>query len=181
MTQAEKENLYFQFLPMARKVAGKLSRAHSRDYEEIADIAEYVLALEVFGDERIDKSKSGWSTYLYYRIYWFLKEVITRGRYPRTDEITDVDPRQCVEDLQERDTTPTRSSWIDDLRQELSEEGAALLRIICEAPEELKAGISPRAPARSKSMVHDYLIDVLDWDDFKFQQAWDEIESAIAC
>ena len=185
MNLKEKEALFFQFLPMARKIAGGFSQQQSRySYEELEDIATYVLILNIYEvntDERKSKfneKKGKWSTYLYYRIYWSLKEVTTRGDYQ--GGIKDWCDREVVKDLQEKEIVNEKHSWLDNLRRELSEEGSALLRILLEAPEELKAGISPKAPARSKSMLHDYLVDVLDWDDYKFQLAWEELEMAIA-
>lgn len=194
MTQAQKEALFNKHRWIAEDVAARICRnpdrgPSSRPHYEVLDTAIFALTMALFDDDGYDPKKGSYHTWLWQKVYWYLKEVYTRGKHPhqalREFHVRERHLSTTIQDGQESDakmeepTAPT--SWYQSLLAEVSEEGAVLLQTIVEAPEEIidELHTNRRTVEARRETVRSYLIDVLDWDYAKLNRAWQEVEACV--
>jgi len=136
-------------------------------------------------------SKQTLHTWMAIKLHWYLKEVYYRGRHPGSPELREPHATQVeipasdkLEAWERGEMThmpeglKCHQSKINRLLQEIGEEGAALIRILAEAGEDLIAQIQPckgRTPAKKQANLKAYLVDVMDWEINRVNRAFREV------
>jgi len=171
----EREELYLGYRKMAFRIARNFHRIYPYiPYQCLEDKAMDCLTktlCEKWDD--YDPSKSLPSTWISHNVYWPVRNYCerTHGREKPLDPLLDAEEYPLLHQ-------PSCVSWLESLRRELSEEGRALLRIICEAPLVLGDLVSSRAPVRSERVLKRHLRR-LGWSRIQIQQAWNEIKECV--
>lgn len=199
MIQENKHHEFETYQWVARDVASRLSKRFDRPYEELLDVAEFALIIELYHRRKFQEQKgTKLSSWLWRVVYFYLLEVITRGKHPRQDDLSETPATEIPltnyqsnkggevetnEESHEELEPVFRPHWLDNLLQELSEEGRVLVRTIVEAPEEIAHEFMPHrgrpSTKRQMTAVRSYLVDRLDWDWRTFHRAYREVEACL--
>lgn len=144
---------------LARKIASKFADEYNQPYLKMVEVAEYALAMELFGRRKYDAGHdTKKSTWLYAVVYFHMKQVCTRGLHPcpayegmkekvHVREWWQDVPFSCVRfnrgDAEEREFDPPAEDMprMRRILQELSEEAQALVGIILEIPGEIAVSL----------------------------------------
>lgn len=186
------EKEFKRYQNIARKLASKFSHEYRKPYHQMVEVAEYALALELFGRMLFDKNhgakKSSW---LYTVIFFHLKQVCTRGVHPcpkypgsmqvRIREWVPEIPFSSLkkEDLESIDPEQ-KPSMVSKLFSDLGEEARLMVRTVLEAPNELKELITTgRGVRAAREAVRTYMIDELDWTTDEVDKIWSEIQEGL--
>jgi hypothetical protein len=205
-----KEQTYFQYQFVATKLAKHYSKKFQRPLEETQSHADFALCLLIYEDHcHFDPALQTLETWLGIKIYWHLKEIYTRGIHPHCDDLRepvsfkehhDTDWLNAMdngdkfnsyapgglENTRNTHTVPDggiiKPTWIQNLKEEIKEEGLSLLQIILDAPSDLLAEILPqkgRTQEKKQNHLYNYLVDVLDWNPDKVDQAFNELKACL--
>ncbi len=190
-----KEELFNDHRYIAREVAMYYTRRYCRPFAETLDHAEFALALIACGVAgEYDPERGTVEGWLRFKMLMHLKDVYLRGYHPHCPNVRETHRRRVHVDsdlLEVLDETTElkrlggnkpSTGWLDRLWAEVSEEAAALLEIICDAPHDLLLEICPtpgRTNKRKRRNLITYLTDVLDWPEAKVLRAFAEVESCV--
>lgn len=171
--QQNPQHEYASYQWVARDVAARLAKRFDRSYEELLDVAEFALVVELYQRQQFKSGKgTKLSSWLWRVVYYYLLEVVVRGKHPRQNDLAERNRREILEcdrtqsraavDVQTdgmgtdaatsysrlmEDSTgegpADRHHWLDNLLRELSEEGRVLVQTIVEAPEEIAHEFMP--------------------------------------
>lgn len=199
------EKVFKKFRWIAKDIARRTFRHYGKTYREVLGNAEFALVMILNEPSTFDPGRNvSIKTWLWRKVYWYIKEVYVRGRHPHHTDLREFRageiPFSCWDKewlgngdeetsgsceirkvLEER--LVVKPNWFQNLLQEVSEEGQVLLRTVVEAPKEVLAELYPkrRTPdiENRRQVIKAYLVDVLDWDHSKLDRAWKEVQECL--
>lgn len=173
MTENEIMKIYEKHQGIINKVALKFSILYQIPLQELIEEGRFALIQELCSrwEQQFDPNKGKESTWTYQIIYWTLLTYCRAKKTETAVSLSDIKSQYQI--------FSQPSSWKTDLFRELSEEAVFLIKTILDTPKDITTEISPRAPKRAYKVIKAYLIDELDWNQRKFENAWQEIEGAI--
>ncbi len=172
------EELYLQYVNLARYIAKKISEQYGKSYNEIKNIAETRLAYELC--ERrdcYDEEQSKRSTWLYSCIYWTLKTYCGKSVKDLyvleniNDEEFEKDPIRLVPDIRETFT---------DLASDLTRDAQTVINIVIDTPAEIVEDLKPGSKGRAKAGVRWYLEQHRHWNKDRINRVWSEVENWVS-
>jgi len=171
--------LFRRYQRVAMKLAGQFSGKWGRSQSEMVEKAIDALADVVVENSYLPSIGTKPVTWFYSKIYWSLHDYCWKKA--QSPEV----PLRDGFDQEEE------AGWLSVLLKELSEEGKALVNIVCEAPGELahvlwflpKKGsvVGPKpmwAPKKQRRKLKQYLRDNR-WSEEKIERAWEEVQKCI--
>jgi len=200
MTDHDKEIMFLEHRSVALSVARRFSSKYNRPLEETLDHAEFALVIFIYTSFKHSPSLSSLKSWLWKKVFWHLQEVYTKGRHPHCPNIREhwangrPDRREiaCSDQIEKWEqgnalhcptSLHTKPSWLQNLIDEVGEEGATLLHIIADAPHDLIAEISSergRTQNKRRANLMAYLVDVLNWPMSRVTRAFTEIETCLS-
>lgn len=191
-TQEGIEQLYLQHKKEATAAAHWAARRYYRPLTEAQDHADFALALLLLEhlDEH-DPTRLTLGRWINMKIIWHLRTVYTSGTHPHVEDVREPRGRRewaCSHMMRmwEEKNGPAamevKPSKIQQMFQEVGEEGGALLRILRDLPGDLWAEIRPttgRTRWCKRTNLREWLVDTQDWSQMKTDQAFQEIEECL--
>lgn len=175
------EERFIQYRPLAQRVAREYCKKYNRPLYETQDHADFALALLLIEPNGHNPQIRPLKQWLTIKIRYHLKEIYLRGRHPNVEGVKETIAcylENSASDQLKDHYEKTPPNWIQNLLTEVTEETAAVVRIIMEAPEDLLNEICPekgRTMQKKRRNLKAYLIDVLDWEPHDVNVAFEEM------
>ncbi|RLF30309.1 MAG: hypothetical protein DRN14_00200 [Thermoplasmata archaeon] len=167
------ESVWEQYKEMIYNIAWKMAKQHNEDFDEL--VSEGINGVMKYLP-RYDSAKSSLCTWVYRSAWDEMKSYCInpkRKRHVATDFSDLTDDNDLAHQL------PSTSSWIGDIMQEIGDEARALVKVVCEAPDELRKEIIRGKQERRAEALKAYMIDVLDWHPEKVNTVWREVSACL--
>jgi len=174
--------LFHKFRYVAEEVAQTFEDpSKKRTREETQNNADFALVMTISEIDKHNWNKLSLEKWIGSKVFWYMREIYSYGVHKNNKNLREPmhHPHLQQNENYEPATTP---SWIQRTLSEMEQEGAALVRIILEAPGEVINEIKPshhHKPIESKRHLKRYLIDVMDWPRPKILKAFEEIEECL--
>jgi len=156
-----------------------------RDVLEDAQVTLFLLLKEGSG---YNAERGSFEAWIKCKIIWRLKTLYLRGKIPFHRDLSlpisstrEKVLSQCPDDNCAPEAE-VKENWFKRILLEVSEECAALLQIIREAPDDLWLEICPcqgRSAETKQQNLRQWLIDVADWHPEKIDTAFSEIQACL--
>ena len=174
--KAKVEELYLQYVNLARYLAKKISTQYGKSYNDVKNVAETRLAYELC--ERrdwYDEEQSKRSTWLYSCIYWTLKSYCGNNDLCVLENVDneefEKDPVQMLPDV--------RGS-LKTLASDLTQDAQLVIDTIIDTPSEIVEDLKPGTKGRAKAGLRWYLENRCNWSKDKIADVWCEVEEWVS-
>lgn len=163
------DRVWAQYEPMIRKIAGRMAKRYPNiPYDDL--VAEGIWgAWSQMGD--YDSTRCCLCTWVYRTAYHKMLDLCLH-RVKRSRSVTLYGDKEEI-------TAPAKTSFVEKLRAELSEEGRLLLDVVLQAPEELHDALTVRRKVTGRRKLVNYMIDVHDWKPAQVERVFEEIRTAL--
>ena len=174
MTETERGALYQQYLPLAAKLTNQFSRYYGLPYDDLHDEAQGLLGMSIASWERYNPAAAGVTTWLHRWIYLGLLTYCTRGHHTRSTI-----PFSVLEMDDNAFDPPAKTSRLDRVMRDLSDEAKDVLYLILHAPAEIADDLSIKTSTRARQSIQKYLLTTLAWQPARVERVWIEIQEAL--